>query len=169
MDNETRFERDTNVKVNFLDESEKLKYQEEIMELLHQYPENFFLGKFEHLVNQDLVSNRVVLGKQGEEVIGCLFFNDSSRECNWLAVSKNYLGNKGELAKKMFQTVFDSVPSGSVVFWYVNTEDSVYEGENIGKYYSPARKLYSDLGARFTRVENKFGEGNHSYLVEVEI
>jgi len=71
------------------------------------------------------------------------------------------------IAKKLFQTVFDSVLKGTTIFWYVNAEDAVFEGKPVGASFEPARKLYRDMGATLTKVENKFGEGNHAYLAEV--
>jgi hypothetical protein len=99
--------------------------------------------------------------------VGCLFFDTHTKECNWLAVSKTYEGNKSEVATKLFDTICASVPSGSKVFWYVNTEDAVWNGKPVGDHYEPARRLYERMGATFSRVEDKFGEGNHAYLVEI--
>ena len=98
--------------------------------------------------------------------IGCLFFDSVTHECDWLAISKAVSGSKKEVAKKLFQTIFESVPSGTKVFWYINTEDAVFEGKPVGENFERGRSLYKEMGTIFTRVENKLGDGNHAYLVE---
>lgn len=160
-------EKEPGFKARFLEESEKEKYREAVFGLLNEYPDHFFQGFFEAPAAEDFEKNQVVIATEGERAIGCIFFNTQTNECDWLAISKNLKGSKAPVARKLFETVFASVPQGTKVFWHVNTEDALFEGKPVGKAFEPARRLYREMGATFTKVENKYGEGNHGYLVEV--
>ncbi len=149
----------------FLEENEKTQYKAAVLSLLKEYPGNFFPGLFEEFAENDYEQKQVAVAFDGESVIGCLFFDRATHECDWLAISKTVTGSKKEVAKKLFQTIFDSVAPGTKVFWYINTEDAVFEGKPVGENFERGRNLYSEMGAHFTRVENKFGERNHAYLV----
>lgn len=144
--------------------------QDEVFTLLHRYPENFLHGLFEVLAEQDYQNSEIMTANQEGKIIGCLFYNLQTREFNWLAVSPDLKTKKSEVAKKLFENVFATLPSGTDFHWYVNTEDSSYEGyPDLGKSFEPARRLYKNMGLQFTRVENKFGIGTHAYKVEGKI
>ena len=153
---------------HFLNAVEKKLYREDVFNLLAEYPENFFTGHFEALAKDAYNESEVVVAIEQNKPVGCLFFNRETGECDWLAVSKSVTGRKSDVAKKMFQSIFDTVPNGTKVFWYINTEDAVFEGRNVGTAFEPGRRLYREMGASFTRIANKFGEGNHAYLIEIE-
>jgi hypothetical protein len=159
-------ERIEHITPRFLNPDEKTRYKEQVIGILREYPGNFFTGIFEEYAERDYDTKEVAVATNGDTVVGCLFFDASSHECDWLAISKKIPGSKKEIAKKLFQTVFDSVPKGTRVFWYINTEDAIFEGKSVGEDFERGRALYKEMGTLFTRVENKFGEGNHAYLVE---
>lgn len=163
----TTYERESSIDSRFLSEDEKVQYKEATLALLGEYPDNFFTGLFEQAASQDFDKNKVVLSFNGNTPTGCLFYNPNTNECDFLAITKKILLDKSEVAKKLFQTIFDSVPKGTKVFWYINSEDAVFEGRPVGQNFARGRKLYTEMGATFTKIENKFGEGNHAYLVEV--
>jgi hypothetical protein len=150
-----------------LSENNKDKYHDAIYMLLGEYPDNFFPGEFESLAEEDFKNGVIAVAMDANVPIGCLFLNPGNLECNWLAISKSVSARKSEVAKKLFETVFRSVPAGSKVFWYINTEDAVFEGKPVGVHFEPARRLYTSMGAKFTKVDDKFGKGNHAYLVEM--
>lgn len=164
---EASHEREPDVETRFLVDGEKAKYQEAALNLLGEYPDNFFTDLFEESAGRDFETHKIAMSFSEDIPVGCLFLNPDTNECDWLAVTKKIKLDKSEVAKKLFQTVFDSVPKGTRVFWYINTEDAVFEGKPVGQYFERGRKLYVDMGATFTEVKNKFGEGNHAYLIEV--
>lgn len=160
-----RNEKFPDITFEFLDNIEKEEVKEEVLDILRQYPDNFFPDYFNDAIDS-FDSSKVVIANQGGP-IGCLFFKPETCECDFLAISRDFKGDKTEVAKKLFQVVFDSVPKGTVVYWYVNAEDAMFEGRPVGRYFAPARKLYLDMGAKFTKVSDKFGEGNHAYRIEI--
>lgn len=161
-----KYEKKKEMIFSVLPNSEKPKYREQVMGLLKEYPDQFFVDLFVPHASADFELNQIVLAKEGEKLIGCLFYNPNTHECNWLAVSKSFVEKKKDVAEKLFDQVFNLVPKGTRVFWYVNTEDAVFEGREVGVAFEPARKLYEKMGTTRTRVENKFGNGNHAYLIE---
>ncbi len=162
-----RSERLSELETRFLTNDEKQRYEDDAIDLLGEYPDNFFSGLFEEPAREFYRAHKVVMSFHEGKPAGCLFFNDETNECYFLAVTKRMSLDKSEVAKKLFQTIFDSKPKGTKVFWYINAEDAVFEGKAVGQYFERGRKLYKEMGATFTKVENKFGEGNHAYLVEI--
>lgn len=161
-------EKELPTEYKFLDEKEKEQYRDAVLGILQEYPDNFFTGLFEKVALADYEQNQIAVSFNEEGLpVGCVFFNPETNECDWLAVSKRVEGSKAEVAKKLFQIIFDTVPKGTKIFWYINTEDAEFEGKPVGAYFERGRKLYADMGAKFTRVENKLGLGNHAYLVEI--
>lgn len=145
----------------------KEKVHDEIFDLLHEYPQNFLHGHFETWADEDYKESEIMTAQYAGKIIGCLFYNKITHEFNWLAVSSKIPKGKREIAKKLFEHIFETLSEGTSFFWYVNTEDSVYDGyPELGKYFEPARALYKSMGLTFTRVENKFGKGAHAYRVE---
>ena len=161
------YEREPSIEARFLAEEEKMQYKEAALSLLGEYPDNFFTGLFEQVASQDFDKSKVVMSFHGDIPTGCLFFNSDTNECDFLAITKKISLDKSEVAKKLFQAIFDSVPKGTCVFWYINSEDAVFEGRPVGQNFERGRKLYTEMGATFTKAENKFGEGNHAYLIQV--
>lgn len=150
--------------------ADKTKDQDEVFQLLHTYPENFLHGLFEEDAKKDWDFSNIVIAKSGDKISGCLFFNPVTNEFTWLAVSPDIKEGKAKIARKLFETVFTTLQPGSEYFWYVNTEDSTYEGyPKLGEYFEPARRLYKKMGVTFTREENKFGKGAHAYRVDGQI
>lgn len=167
---EGTFEKNTQAEAMLLRDADKEIYHDAVFSLLGEYPDNFFTGLFEKDAQHDFDGGDVIVAKEEEEetIVGCLFLNPETNELNWLAVSKNYTGDKKKVAKDMFAKAFAQIGSGSKAFWYVNAEDAVFEGKPVGEFFEPARRLYREMGATLTKVENKFGEGNHVYLVEID-
>jgi len=138
-----------------------------IFALLHEYPDNFLHGLFEKDAERDYKDSLITVAKQGGAIIGCVMYNPITTEFTWLAVSPQLKIGKSEIAEKLFNSVFKTLPEGSSFYWYVNTEDSVYPGyPKLGSFFEPARRLYKAMGMKFTRKENKLGLGTHMYKVE---
>ena len=143
----------------------------DIMNILHEYPEQFIHGVFEALVDADYATSDIIVAYDGERVVGCLMFDRASNEFNWLAVEKDVKVPKSEIAKKLFETVYSTLPQGTEVHLYVNTEDAHYPGypDFSGKNFERARNFYrSSMGLEINeenREENKYGPGAHAYKV----
>ena len=141
------------------------------MELLSSYPDNFIHGFFEPLVETDWVDSDILVAFDGKEAIGSIMFNRKNNEYNWLVVKKGTRFSKSEVAKKLFEYFYPSVPVGTPVHFFVNTEDSSFSPTPsfTGKSFEPARRLYRSMGLEMSesnRIENHYGPGAHVYKVE---
>ena len=150
--------------VRSLEKKEIIKTK--VLAILGEYPNNFFTGFFEELVASDFEVSDIAVAKIGQETVGCIFHKSETHEFDWLAIKREINVDKKQIAKNLFQTVFDTIPPGTPYFWYVNTEDAVFKGKPVGQYFEPARRLYRDMGLTFTKMPNKFGDGNHAYKIE---
>ena len=158
-----------NVDFKIVEKSEKVRV--DVMSLLHEYPQNFVHGLFEQYAEQDFANSDIVVAYDEDISIGCLMFNRTTNEYNWLAVKKDAKFSKAEIAKRLFESFYPTIDSGIEVHFFVNTEDSQIAGqpEFSGKNFEPARKLYRSMSLELkeeNRVENKYGQGAHAYRVE---
>jgi hypothetical protein len=158
-----------NVDFKIVEKSEKVRG--EVMDLLHEYPQNFVHGLFEQYAEQDFAESDIIVAYDGNTPIGCLMFNRTTNEYNWLAVKKDVKFSKTEIAKRLFESFYPTIQSGTEVHFFVNTEDAQIPGQSdfSGKNFEPARKLYRSMGLELkeeNRVENKYGQGAHAYRVE---
>lgn len=158
-----------NVDFKIVEKNEKVKNN--VMDLLHEYPQNFVHGLFEQYAEQDFASSEIVVAYDENVTIGCLMFNRATSGYNWLAVKKDIKLSKTEIAKRLFESFYPTIEKGTEVHFFVNTEDAQISGQSYfsGKNFEPARKLYRSMGLEIkeeNRVENKYGQGAHAYRVE---
>lgn len=158
-----------NVEFKIVEKNEKNK--NDVLDLLHEYPQNFVHGLFEQYAEQDFVSSDIVVAYNENIPIGCLMFNKIINEYKWLAVKKGIKFSKTEIAKRLFESFYPIIKQGAKVHFFVNTEDAQIPGQAdfSGKNFEPARKLYRSMGLEIkaeNRVENKYGQGAHAYRVE---
>ena len=142
-----------------------------VMELLHEYPDNFIHGFFEELAEKDFKGSDIMLAYDEDIPIGCLMFNRTTKEFNWLAVKRDIKIRKSEIAKRLFESFYPTIEPGTRVHMFPNTEDASFPGHPSfsGKNFEPARRLYRSMGLEMkeeNRVENKYGPGAHAYKVE---
>ncbi len=157
--------------INFkiVEKSENTK--KDVMDLLHEYPTHFIPGLFEKSAHEDFENSVILVAYDGNTPIGCLMFNRTTNEYNWLAVKKDIKFSKAEIAKRLFESFYPTIESGVEVHFFVNTEDAKIPGQSefSGKNFEPARKLYRSMGWEMkeeNRVENYYGPGAHVYKVE---
>jgi len=141
-----------------------------VMELLHEYPEQFVHGSFEKFAEQDFGESDTMIAYDGNVPVGCLMFNKETSEFSWLAVTKNTNVRRREIGKKLFESFYPSIAPGTKVHLFINTEDAFIPGhpEFSGQNFSSARDMYKSMGLEMkeeNRVENKYGEGCHVYRV----
>lgn len=154
------------------EKNEKLK--NEIIELLHQYPDHFVPGLFEEVAKQDFDNSDIMVAVRNNRIVGCLMFDRQTNEFNWLAVSKEIEDSKAEIAKKLFENFYPTVEPGTSVHFFVNTEDArIPEQETFsGKNFEPAIKLYRSMGFELNAeniINDYYGKGAHVYKVEWKI
>ena len=157
-----------NISLKIVEKSEKIKT--EVMDLLHQYPENFVPGLFEQYAEQNFADSDTAVAYDGNTAVGCLMFNKATNEFNWLAVKKDVKFSKAEIAKRLFESFYPTIEPGTEVHLFVNTEDASLSNQPSfsGKNFEPARNLYQSMGLEMkeeNRVENKYGPGAHAYRV----
>ena len=158
-----------NVNFEIVEKSEETKA--DVMGLLHEYPDHFVHGLFEQYAEQDFQGSDIVVAYDKDAAIGCLMFNRTTNEYNWLAVKKDIKFSKAEIAKRLFESFYPTIESGTKVHFFVNTEDAQIPGQSefSGKNFESARKLYRSMGLEIkekNRVEDKYGKGAHAYRVE---
>lgn len=141
-----------------------------VLDLLHEYPTHFLQGLFEPVAETDLLNSVIAIAYSNGTSIGCLMYNPTDCEFNWLAISKKVHGSKRVIAQGLFETLYTTIPKNTKVHLFVNTEDATVEGypKFSGKNFEPARKFYRSMGLEIkqeNRVENKFGPGAHAYKV----
>jgi|GEM_PF-3532153 len=158
-----------NIRFQIVEKNEKVKT--EVMDLLHEYPDNFVHGLFEKTAEQDFTNSDIVVAYDGSVVIGCLMFNRATSEFTWLAVKKGIKISKGEIAKRLFESFYPTIKPGVEVHFFVNTEDAqIADHPNFsGQNFEPARRLYRSMGLEIkeeNRVQDKFGTGAHAYEVK---
>ena len=156
--------------VNFTIVDKNEKVRTDIINLLHEYPENFVHGLFEQQAEQDFSDSEIVVAYDGETPIGCLMFNRKNNEYNWLTVKRSIKFSKAEIAKRLFESFYPAIEPGTEVHFFVNTEDAQIPGQTTfsGQNFEPARKLYRSMGLELkeeNRVEDKYGPGAHAYKV----
>jgi hypothetical protein len=157
-----------NIDFKIVEKNEKIK--SDVMDLLHEYPQNFVHGLFEKYAEQDFQDSDVAIAYEGNRAIGCLMFNKETNEFNWLAVKKDLAFSKPEIAKCLFESFYPTINPGTEVHFFVNTENAQIPGQpNFhGKNFEPARKLYRSMGLEMkdeNRVESKYGSGAYDYRV----
>ncbi len=158
-----------NIDFKIVKKNEKIK--SDVMDLLHEYPQSFVHGIFEPWAEQNFTSSDIVVAYDGDILMGCLMFNRTTNEYNWLAVKRNIKFSKTEIAKRLFESSYPTIEPGTEVHFFVNTEDAQVPGlpDFSGKNFEPARDLYKSMGLELkkeNRVENKYGQGAHAYRVE---
>ena len=159
------------VTVKIAEKNERLKTR--VMELLHEWPDQFVHGLFEETAEKDFNESDIAIAIIGDEIVGCLMFNrKTTNEFNWLAVSKKIeRGSKAPIAKQLFEKFFSTIESGTTVCFFPNTEDAfISEIESFsGKSFEPARRLYRSMGFEL-KEENimldHYGPGAYVYKVE---
>ena len=158
-----------NVDFKVVEKSGKVK--KDVMDLLHEYPNHFVPGLFEESAEKDFDDSDIMLAYDEDVPIGCLMFNRTTKEFNWLAVKRNTKIQRSEVAKRLFESFYPSIEPGTKVIAFPNTEDAsipdkpTFSGEN----FEPARRIYRSMGWEMNeenRVENKYGQGGHVYRVE---
>ena len=168
----TKTEREKSIEhINFEIVQKNDQVKKDVMDLLHQYPDHFVHGLFEQYAEQDFQDSDIVLAHDGNTAIGCLMFNRTTNEYNWLAIKRDIPFSKTEIAKRLFESFYPTIKPGTVVHLFVNTEDAkIPDRPNFsGKNFEPARKLYTSMGLGIkeeNRIEDKYGPGAHAYRVE---
>ncbi len=158
-----------NVDFRIVEKNEQVK--KNLMDLLHEYPNHFIPGLFEKTAEKDFDASDVMLAYDGDTPVGCLMFNRSTKEFNWLAVTRDTKMRRSEIARSLFESFYPTIESGTKVVAFPNTEDASIPGQPTfsGQNFDAARKLYRSMGwdmSEENRVENKYGEGAHVYRVE---
>ena len=144
--------------------------KQQVMDLLHEYPNHFVHGLFEEHAERDFQEADTAVAYRAGEIVGCLMFNRQTNEYRWLAVTRSISGSKRVIAKRLFESFYPTLEPGTEVHLFVNTEDArIADAPQFsGEQFEPARKLYRSMGlelASKNRVENKYGDGAHAYRV----
>jgi|SRR3989338_2420440 len=157
--------------INFkiVEKNESIK--KDVMDLLHEYPTHFIPGLFEESAEKDFENSDILVAYDGDMAIGCLMFNRTTKEYNWLAVKRDIKFQRSEIAKRLFESFYPTIEPGTTVVAFLNTEDASIPGQPSfsGQNFEPVRKLYRSMGLEMkeeNRVENKYGSGAHVYKVE---
>lgn len=145
--------------------------KENIMNLLRQYPDQFVPGLFETSAEQDFENSDTMIARDDDKVAGCLMFDRQKNEFNWLAIDRKIKISKSKIAKLLFENFYKTIPPGTPVHFFVNTEDASIPDQSSfsGRKFEAARRLYRSMGLEIkkeNRVEDKFGPGAHAYKVE---
>jgi hypothetical protein len=160
------------IEYNYASKNESTKKQ--VIELLHQFPAHFVQGVFERQAENDYMKSDTVLARLNNEIIGCLMFDRTTNEFNWLAVSPVLKIKRTEIAKQLFNQIYTTLEPGTTVHLFVNTEDAYIPGNNSfsGKNFAAARKFYTSMGLELKPeniIKNYYGPGAHVYKVEWNI
>ncbi len=150
------------------EKSDQLKKQ--VMNLLHEYPDHFIHGLFESSAEEDFQKSIIACAHRDSLLVGCLMYSPINNEFNWLATKRHMGLNKQQIAKGLFETGYKTIPKGTAVHLFVNTEDASIPGTSSfsGKNFDPARDFYRSIGLEIkeeNRIENKYGPGAHAYKV----
>ncbi len=150
------------------EKNELLKSQ--VMDLLHEYPDQFVPGLFEPAAEQDFADSHIVIAHYGEIPVGCLMFNPTTKEYNWLAVKRGMNLPKREIARHLFESFYPSIEPGTEVYAFPNTEDAhIPEVPSFsGKSFDAARDLYRSMGWEMKEeniIQDHYGPGAHVYKV----
>jgi hypothetical protein len=142
----------------------------DVMGLLHEYPRQFIHGLFESAAEKDFLDSDIMVAYDGSTAVGCLMFNRSTNEFNWLAVKNDAAVSKAAIAKRLFVSFYPTIVPGCEVHLFVNTEDALIAGypDFSGKNFESARNLYRAMGLELkpeNRVVDKYGSGSHAYNV----
>lgn len=148
--------------------------KEDIMNLLHQYPDQFVPGLFETSAEQDFENSDTMVARDDDKIAGCLMFDRQKNEFNWLAIDRTIKIPKSKVAKLLFESFYKKIPHGTSVHFFVNTKDASIPNQPSfsGRKFGAAMRLYRSMGLEIkeeNRIENKFGPGAHAYKVEWEI
>jgi len=145
------------------------KTEKEVMDLLHEYPAQFIHGVFEGYAENDFKNSSVFIAYDADIAIGCLMYISETKECNWLAVKKDTVFPRREIARQLFESVYETIPPGEEIYFYVNTEDSSMPGyDKLGESFETARKIYKSWGWEMkeeNRINDYYGPGAHVYKV----
>ncbi|MBU0649121.1 hypothetical protein KJ969_03435 [Patescibacteria group bacterium] len=165
-------EKEPEIHFEIAKKDEELKNK--VMDLLHEYPEHFVHELFEEAAEKDFENSDIMVACQDDEIVGCLMFNRKINEFNWLAVSKKIKEPKTDIARRLFESFYPTIEQGTVVHFFVNTEDAYIPGNKSfsGKNFEAARKLYRSMGLELKKeniVKNKYGRGSHAYKVAWKI
>ena len=158
-----------NVDFKIVENSEKNK--KVVMDLLHEYPNHFVPGLFEKSAEKDFEDSDIMIAYDGDTPIGCVMLHKVTREYNWMAVKRDTKIRRSEVARRLFESFYPTIPPGTKLTAFPNTEDAFIPGHPSfsGKNFEAARKIYREMGWEMkeeNRVENKYGQGAHVYRVE---
>ena len=145
--------------------------KKDVMEFLHAFPKHFVHGLFEEYANKDFDESDTMVAYYKGEIVGCLMFNNATKEFNWLATKKDTDFKRRDVAKLLFENFYKTIDKGEKVHLFVNTDDAYIPNmpDFSGKNFESARRFYESMGLEIkeeNRVENKFGLGAHAYKVE---
>lgn len=104
------------VDFKIVEKNENVK--KDVMDLLHEYPENFIHGLFEQLAEQDFAESDIVVAYDENTAIGCLMFNRATNEFNWLVVKRGIKFPKAEIAKCLFESFYLTIEPGTEVHFF---------------------------------------------------